>query len=149
MDQTHSKGKSPQQNMVVFFYENRQEQLIQQKITMSSYNKTFKQVLSFLSNLTSTLFILRIALSSHLLEIRSKFLSQQKQSSEVFCKNGVLRNFAKFTRKHLCERLIFNIKLQAEAWNFFKKETLPQVFPVNFAKFLRTPFSQNPSGCCF
>ena len=35
-----------------------------QKI-MSSSNKTFKKVLSFLSSLTSALFILRIALSSH------------------------------------------------------------------------------------
>ena len=56
-----------------FFYENRQEQLMWQKITISSCNKTFKQVLSFLSNLTSALFILRIALSSHLPDIRSKF----------------------------------------------------------------------------
>ena len=46
-----------------------------QKITMSSCNKTFKQVLSFLSNLISALFILRIALSSHLPEIQSKFLN--------------------------------------------------------------------------
>ena len=41
---------------------------------------------------------------------------------DVFCEKGVLRNFAK------C------------ACNFIKKETLVQVFPVNFAKFLRTPF---------
>ena len=27
---------------------------------------------------------------------------------EVFCKKGVLRNFAKFTRKHLCQNLFFN-----------------------------------------
>ena len=27
---------------------------------------------------------------------------------EVFCKKGVLRNFAKFTRKHLCQSLFFN-----------------------------------------
>ena len=27
-----------------------------------------------------------------------------------------------------------------------KKETQAQVFPVNFVKFLRTPFSQNTSG---
>ena len=27
---------------------------------------------------------------------------------EVFCKNGALRNFAKFTGKHLCQSLIFN-----------------------------------------
>ena len=27
---------------------------------------------------------------------------------EVFCKKGVLRNFAKFTKKHLCQSLFFN-----------------------------------------
>ena len=45
---------------------------------------------------------------------------------EVFCKKGVLRNFAKFTGKHLCLSLFFNKVL---AW----------CFPVNFARFLRTP----------
>ena len=42
----------------------------------------------------------------------------------MFCKKSVLKVFTKFTR------------LKA----FSKKETLAQVFPVNFAKFLRTPF---------
>ena len=28
--------------------------------------------------------------------------------SEVFCKNGVLKNFAKFTGKHLCQSLFFS-----------------------------------------
>ena len=28
---------------------------------------------------------------------------------EVFCKKGILRNFAKFTGKHLCQSLFFNI----------------------------------------
>ena len=27
---------------------------------------------------------------------------------EVFCEKGVLRNFAKFTGKHLCHSLLFN-----------------------------------------
>ena len=27
---------------------------------------------------------------------------------ELFCKKGVLRNFAKFTEKHLCQSLFFN-----------------------------------------
>ena len=42
------------------------------------------------------------------------FLCQnvQKQPPEVFLKNSVLRNSAKFTGKHLCQRL-FLIKLQA------------------------------------
>ena len=30
------------------------------------------------------------------------------RSPEVFCKKGVLRNFAKLTGKHLCQRLYFN-----------------------------------------
>ena len=32
----------------------------------------------------------------------------QKQPPEVFYKKGVLRNFAKLTRKHLCQNLFFN-----------------------------------------
>ena len=36
------------------------------------------------------------------------FNENQKQPPEVFCKKGVLRNFAKFTGKHLCQILFFN-----------------------------------------
>ena len=32
----------------------------------------------------------------------------EKQPSDVFCEKGALRNFAKFTRKHLCQSLFFN-----------------------------------------
>ena len=39
-----------------------------------------------------------------------------------------------------------NLKvLQIQTRNFIKKETLAQCFPVNFVKFLRTPFLQNTS----
>ena len=56
---------------------------------------------------------------------------------EVFCKKDVLRNFAKFTGKHLCQSLCFNkvrpaTLLKMRLWN--------RCFPVNFAKFLRTHF---------
>ena len=44
---------------------------------------------------------------------------------EVFYEKGVLRNFTKFTGKHLCQR---------------KKRLWHRCFRVNFAKFLRTPF---------
>ena len=57
----------------------------------------------------------------------------------MFCKKD-LRNFPKFTGKHLHQGL-FLIKLQAEACNFIKKrDSGTGVFPVNFAKFLRIPF---------
>ena len=32
----------------------------------------------------------------------------EKQSPEMFCKKGVLRNFTKITGKHLCQSLFFN-----------------------------------------
>ena len=60
-----------------------------------------------------------------------------KQPPKVFFKKGVLRNFAKLTGKHLCQRFFFN------------KVAGLRCFPVNFAKFLRTPFLQNTSGGCF
>ena len=52
---------------------------------------------------------------------------------EVFCEKGVLRNFAKFTGKHLCQSLFLK-KLQALR-ALFKKETLAQVFSCEFFEF--------------
>ena len=43
-------------------------------------------------------------------------------------------------QENTCARVSFLIKLKAEACNFIKKETLAQVFLVNFAYFLRTTF---------
>ena len=46
----------------------------------------------------------------------------QKQPAEVFCKKDVLRNFAKFTRKHLCWSLYFDKALIKSYFiNFLKK----------------------------
>ena len=43
-------------------------------------------------------------------ELPCAWLQSKRRSSspEVFCKKGVLRNFEKFTRKHLCQSLYFN-----------------------------------------
>ena len=43
----------------------------------------------------------------------------------------VLRNFAKLTGKHLCQR-IFSIDSRAQGFNFIKKETLAQMFSTLF-----------------
>ena len=59
---------------------------------------------------------------------------------EVFCKKGVLGNFAKFTGKHLCQRLFFNKVAGLKPATLLKKSLWHRCFPVNFAKFLRTPF---------
>ena len=58
---------------------------------------------------------------------------------EVFCKKGVLRNFTKFTGKHLCQSLFFN-KVAGQACNFIKKETLAQVFPCEFCEISKNIF---------
>ena len=59
---------------------------------------------------------------------------------EVFCKNVVLKNFAVFTGKHLCQSLFFN-KVAGAASNFIKKETLAQVFSCEFCKIFKKSFS--------
>ena len=46
---------------------------------------------------------------------------------------GVLRNFSKFTGKHLYQNLFFN-KVANQACNFIKKETLAQVFSCEFCE---------------
>ena len=68
---------------------------------------------------------------------------------EVLCKKYVLRNFAKFTGKHLCQRLFLNKVAGLRPATLLKKSFWHRCFPVNFAKFLRTPFLQNTSGGCF
>ena len=70
----------------------------------------------------------------------------QKQPPEVLCKKDVLRNFGKFTGKHLCLRLFFNKVAGRRPATLLKKSLWDRCFPVNFPKFLRTPFIQNTLG---
>ena len=58
----------------------------------------------------------------------------------VFHKKGVLRNFAKFTGKRLCQSLFFNKVAGLTSATLLKKRLWRRCFPVNFAKFLRKPF---------
>ena len=77
------------------------------------------------------------------------------RSSHQRCsvRKGVLRDFAKFTGKNLWQSLFFN-KVAGWACNSFKnrppatllkKRLWHSSFPLNFAKFLKTPFLQNTS----
>ena len=81
---------------------------------------------------------------------------------EVLCKKGVLKSFAKFTGKHLCQSLFFNkfggltLSLLPECIRkplmlsgggerlgpatLLKKRLWHRNFPVSFAKFLRICF---------
>ena len=73
---------------------------------------------------------------------------------EVFFKKGVLRNFTKFTGKHLCQSLFFKscrtracnfIQKETQACNFIQKETLAQVFCGEFCEISKDTFSYGTS----
>ena len=60
--------------------------------------------------------------------------------------NDVLRTFPKFTGKHLCKSLFFNKVAGHRPATLLEKKLWHKSFPVNFVKFLRTPFLQNTFG---
>ena len=73
---------------------------------------------------------------------------KKNRSSHRRCsaRKGVLRNFAKFKGKHLCQSLYFNKVANLRPATLLKQRLWHRCFPVNSAKFLRTPFLQNTSG---
>ena len=63
---------------------------------------------------------------------------------KVLCKKGVLRNFAKFTRKHLCQRLSFFIlSFLFLFYPFLKNHTATYIFQA-FKK--RNSYSNSDNG---
>ena len=63
---------------------------------------------------------------------------------EAFCKKDVLKNFAKFAGKHLCQSLFLNKVASLRPGTSLKNRLWRRYFPVNFAKFLRTHFLTKP-----
>ena len=68
--------------------------------------------------------------------------SHQRCSVEI----GLLKNFTKFTGKHLGQSLFFNKFASLRSATLLKKRLWHRCFPVNFVKFLRTPVLKNTSG---
>ena len=68
--------------------------------------------------------------------------NSKNRSSHQRCsmEKGVLRNFTKFTGKHLCQSFFFNKVAGLSPATLLKKRLWYVCFPVNFAKFLRIPF---------
>ena len=58
---------------------------------------------------------------------------------KVFCKKGVLKNFAKFTGKHLCQSFFFN-KVAALRPAILLKKTLAQMFSCEFCEVYKSTF---------
>ena len=78
--------------------------------------------------------------------MRSKMFCVHKQPQEVFYKKGVLKNSAKFTRKHLCHSLPYNEVAGPRPATLLIRKLWCWCLTVNFAKFLRTPALQITSG---
>ena len=72
----------------------------------------------------------------------------QNRSSHQRCsiKKGVLRNFAKFTGKHLCQSLFLN---KVAGLTLLTKRLWHRCFPENFVKFPSTLSLQSTSGRLF
>ena len=78
-----------------------------------------------------------VYLKSPILWLIPYYESSRSSRPEVFCRKGVLRNFAKFTGKNLCEGLFSNNVAGLTLATLLKKGLWHRCFPV---KFLRTPF---------
>ena len=73
------------------------------------------------------------------------------RSSHQRCsaRKGLLRNFSKFTGKHLCQVLFYNKVGDSKPATLSKMRLWHRCFPMNFAKFIRTPFHRTPLNYCF
>ena len=67
----------------------------------------------------------------------------RKGRSQMFFKKDVLKNFSIFTGKHLCWSLLLNKWQVFRSAALLKKRLQHSCFPVNIAKFLRTPTLKN------
>ena len=118
-------------------------------------------------HLNQSVFLVRDSSASISLWILRNFSEQlfykQKQSSGDVLLKGVLRDFAKFRWKHLCQCLFFNKSCRPQVCNSVRKETLAQVFSCEFsgifknAYYYRTPvvaasventYEGLPGFCC-
>ena len=73
--------------------------------------------------------------------VLSKSMQKSRRSQwQMLHKVDVHKYFAKFTGKHLCRSLFFNIIGVLRTPTLFKKRLQLRCFPVNFVKFLKTLF---------
>ena len=111
--------REPASSLIIIF-----EQVIEPFLVLNIYF-TF-----FLSVVDCTFYKSTIKSNCILLLCHVRIRSSRQ---ELFCKKGILRNFAKFTGKRLCQSL------------FFKKETLAQMFSCEFYEIFKKFLSYRTS----
>ena len=67
-------------------------------------------------------------------------ITEKQSRPKVFCKEGVLINFVKFTGKHLCQSFFFN-KVAGWGLQIYLKGTLAHVFSCEFCEIYKNTFS--------
>ena len=105
-----------------------------------SYNKKLEQEKNFQRHIIDTENVLRPWLMRNLMKVRSS-------TGSVLWKKVLLKNFLKFTGKHLCQSHFLN-KVEGLRTATLLKKRLARCFQVNFARFSRTPFHRAPLGEC-
>ena len=118
--------------MLVYCQQNRYS-LIQSETPASLLIINFEQVIEpfLVLNIFFTFFLSVVDCTFYRSIIKSNCIlllchvPVRSSRQELFCKKGVLRNFANFTGKCLCQSL------------FFKKETLTQAFSSGFCEIFK------------
>ena len=76
------------------------------------------------------------------LPFTTQLLNLQKQPPGMFCKKRCSSKFCNIHRKTPVLESLFN-KVEGQACNFIEKRLQHRCFPVNIAKFLKTPILKN------
>ena len=71
-------------------------------ITIKTSNFEYILLQDATINITKTTYLLALLMNNTYYDTR------RNSHPKVFCKEGVLKNFTKFTGKHLCSSLVFN-----------------------------------------
>ena len=91
-------------------------------------HQRLKVVNNFRKNASSKMF-------DRVLNTPLSFKKVRSSRPEVLCKKDILRNFANFTGKRLCQSLFFNKVAGLRCATLLKKRLWHRCFPVNFVKF--------------
>ena len=102
----------------------------------SAFFKSKFWIIFRMPSLAKSVFDKNLLVLSKSSDDRLVFRSRHRKCS---VKKYVLRNFAKFAGKHLCQSLCFN-KVAGLLAMLLKRRLGHRYFPVSFAKFLGTPF---------
>ena len=79
----------------------------------------------------------------------SKFKNKEHPPPKLFCRKGAIRNFAKFTGKHLCQCLFLNKVAALRSATLLKRGSVTGVFLWILQNFEENHFLQNNFSGCF